>query len=102
MVSLDRTGVPAASVPLATGGTGTTQVMDALSTAADRAGIPSIRSQDNRASDHWSFEKADIPSARVGSVPYPGYHSAGDVPSVVDPEQLDRVGTIVWTWLQTQ
>jgi Zn-dependent M28 family amino/carboxypeptidase len=102
MVSLDRVGVPAASVPLATGGTGTTQVMDALWTASDQAGIPSARSQDNRASDHWSFEKADIPSARVGSVPYPGYHSAGDAPSVVDPEQLGWVGAIVWTWLQTQ
>ncbi len=101
MVSLDRVGVPAADVPLATGGIGTTEVMDALSAASDRAGIPTTRSQDNRASDHWSFEKADIPCARMGSVPYPGYHSAGDVPSVVDPEQLGRVGTIMWTWLGT-
>ena len=102
MVSLDRVGVPAAHVPLATGGTGTTQVMDALAAAADQAGIPSDRSQDNRASDHWSFEKADIPSARVGSVPYAAYHSAADLPNVVDPAQLNRVGTIVWTWLQTR
>jgi hypothetical protein len=82
--------------------TWTTQVMDALWTASDQGGIPSARSQDNGASDHWSFEKADIPSARVGSVPYPAYHSAADLPDVVDPAQLDRVGTIVWTWLQTQ
>ncbi len=101
MVSLDRVGVPAANVPLATGGIGTTDVMDALSAASDSVGIPTTRSQDNRASDHWSFEKADIPCARMGSVPYPGYHSAGDVPSVVDPEQLGRVGTIMWTWLGT-
>ena len=101
MVSLDRVGVSAPSVPLATGGTGTTQVMDALSAASDLVGIPTARSQDNRASDHWSFEKADIPSARMGSVPYPGYHSAGDIPSVVDPDQLGRVGTIMWTWLGT-
>jgi Zn-dependent M28 family amino/carboxypeptidase len=99
MVSLDRVGVSAPSVPLATGGTGTTQVMDALSAASDLVGISTARSQDNRASDHWSFEKADIPSARMGSVPYPGYHSAGDIPSVVDPDQLGRVGTIMWTWL---
>jgi Zn-dependent M28 family amino/carboxypeptidase len=101
MVSLDRVGVSAPSVPLATGGTGTTQVLDALSAASDLAGIPTTRSLDNRASDHWSFEKADIPSARMGSVPYPGYHSAGDVPGVVDPDQLGRVGTIMWTWLGT-
>ena len=102
MVSLDRVGVPATNVPLATGGTGTTQVMDALSAASEMAGIPSARSQDNRASDHWSFEKADIPSARVGSVPYPAYHSAADLPEVVDPAQLNRIGAVVWTWLQTQ
>ena len=48
-------------------------------------------SQDNRASDHWSFEKADIPSARVGSVPYPAYHSAADLPKVVEPAQSNRV-----------
>ena len=101
MVSLDRVGVSAPSVPLAIGGTGTTQVMDALSAASDLAGIPTARSQDNRASDHWSFEKADIPSAWMGSVPYPGYHSAGDMPGVVDPDQLGRVGTIMWTWLGT-
>ncbi len=99
MVSLDRVGVAAASVPLATGGRGTTQVMDALSAVSDRAGVLSDRSQDNRASDHWSFEKAGIPSARVGSVPYAGYHSVGDVPSVVDPAQLTRVGVLTWTWL---
>ena len=75
--------------------------MDALSAASDQAGILSARSQDNRASDHWSFEKADIPSARVGSVPYPAYHSAADLPKVVEPAQLNKVGTIVWTWLQT-
>jgi hypothetical protein len=101
MVSLDRVGVPAAAVPLATGGTGTTQVMDALSAASDAAGVPAARSQDNRSSDHWSFEKADIPSARVGSVPYAGYHSAGDVPSVVDQDQLALVGTMMWTWLKS-
>jgi len=94
MVSLDRVGVLATNVPLATGGTGTTQVMDALSAAAEQAGIPSARSQDNRASDHWSFEKADIPSARVGSVPYAAYHSAADLPEVVDIAQLNRVGAL--------
>lgn len=100
MVALDRVGVTASSVPICTGGTGTTEVMDALVAAADDAGIDTQTCQ-NRASDHWSFEKADIPAARLGSVPYAGYHSPDDVPSAVDAVQLDRVGTIVWTWLQT-
>jgi hypothetical protein len=98
MVSLDRVGVRSADVPVCTGGTGTTAVMDALLAAADDAGIGAQRCE-NRASDHWSFEKAAIPAARLGSVPYAGYHSPNDVPDVVDPDQLDRVGTIVWTWL---
>ena len=101
MVALDRVGVPANAVPVSTGGTGTAAVMEALLAAADRAGVPARRDDQNRASDHWSFEKADIPAARIGSVPYAAYHSADDLPSVVDSRQLDRVGTIMWTWLQT-
>jgi Zn-dependent M28 family amino/carboxypeptidase len=101
MVSLDRVGVPADAVPVSTGGTGTPAVMEALVAAAGSAGIPARQDDQNRASDHWSFEKADIPAARLGSVPYAAYHTADDLPPVVDPEQLDRVGTIVWTWLQT-
>ena len=80
MVSLDRVGVSAPSVPLAIGGTGTTQVMDALSAASDLAGIPTARSQDNRASDHWSFEKADIPSAGWAASRIRATCSAGDMP----------------------
>jgi hypothetical protein len=100
MVSLDRVGVAADSVPVSTGGTGTTAVMKALLASADRAGVPARQDDQNRTSDHWSFEKADIPAARLGSVPYAAYHTADDLPRVVDPRQLDRVGTIVWTWLQ--
>jgi Zn-dependent M28 family amino/carboxypeptidase len=101
MVSLDRVGVRADAVPVSTGGRGTTTVMDELLAAAGSADVPARRDEQNRASDHWSFEKADIPAARIGSVPYAAYHSADDLPRVVDTRQLDRVGTIVWTWLQT-
>jgi Peptidase family M28 len=101
MVSLDRVGVPADAVPVSTGGTGTTAVLDALLAAAGSAGVPARQDDQNRASDHWSFEKAEIPAARVGSVPYAAYHSADDVPAVVDPAQLGQVGAIMWAWLQT-
>ncbi|MGH8775908.1 MAG: M28 family metallopeptidase [Jiangellaceae bacterium] len=100
MVSIDRVGVRTGGVPIATGGTGTIEVMDALAAAATSQGIMPLTSQDNRASDHWSFEKADIPCARLGSVPYAGYHSADDLPGVVDSVQLSRVGATVWTWLR--
>jgi aminopeptidase S len=101
MVSLDRVGVPADAVPISTGGTGTTTVLEALLAAANSADVPAREDDQNRASDHWSFEKADIPAARIGSVPYAAYHSAADLPRVVDPRQLEQAGTIAWTWLQT-
>jgi hypothetical protein len=99
MVALDRVGVSADSVPICTGGSGTTSVRDALIDAAATVEIDAQRCE-NRASDHWSFEKAGIPAARLGSIPYGGYHSPGDVPDVVDIGQLERVGLIVWAWIR--
>lgn len=99
MVSLDRVGVAADRVPVCTGGQGVLAVRDALVQAAATADV-AVETCENRASDHWSFEKASIPSARLGSIPYAGYHSPDDVPSVVDPEQLDRVGRIMWAWMR--
>ncbi|WP_216852837.1 M28 family metallopeptidase [Phytoactinopolyspora halotolerans] len=98
MVSLDRVGVAADHVPICTGGTGTTQLRDALIEAAESIDVPA-EACENRASDHWSFEKAELPSARLGSVPYEAYHSPDDVPEVVDTDQLDLVGRTMWAWL---
>ena len=53
----------------------------------------------NQGSDHWSFEKAGLPAARVGGTPYAAYHSAADVPAVVQITQLNRVGRLMWAWL---
>jgi Peptidase family M28 len=100
MVSLDRVGVRASYVPICTATSQGNRVRDALRTAARRADIPT-RTCTNYTSDHWSYAKAGIPAVRLGSVPYAGYHSRGDVPSVVDQGQLDRVGRTVWDWLQT-
>jgi hypothetical protein len=99
MVALDRVGVPSSSVPICSAGLGTTDTRDELVAAADAVDIDS-HTCENLASDHVAFDAAGIPAARMGSVPYDGYHSAGDVPNVVDAGQLDRVGTIVWHWLQ--
>ncbi|WP_216843637.1 M28 family metallopeptidase [Phytoactinopolyspora alkaliphila] len=98
MVSLDRVGVGAEHVPVCTGGTGTTSIRDDLVEAAEDADVPA-ETCENRASDHWSFEKADLPAARLGSVPFEGYHSPEDLPSVIDTDQLDRVGHLMWAWL---
>jgi len=101
MLSLDRVGVPGNAVPLAYGGQGDSDLRDRIEAVADRAGIATAP-EENTSSDHWSFEKADLPAARLGSIPFAGYHSPDDTPDVVDAGQLDRVGTIAWQWLQTQ
>ena len=40
-----------------------------------------------------------LPGVRLGSTPYAGYHSPGDVPAVVDPAQLRRTARTVVSWL---
>lgn len=94
MVSLDRVGV-GARVPVCTGGTGPVRTRAALRRAAARVDVPVQVCGDNRSSDHWSFEKAALPAARLGSTPYAAYHSAQDVPSVVRRAQLRRTGEVV-------
>ncbi len=99
MLSLDRVGV-GSRVPVCTGGLGSPRVRDDLLTTAGRLSIPTLACADNRASDHWSYEKAGFDVARLGSTPYAGYHSAGDTPDVVGPEQLGRTGRLIWGWLR--
>jgi Peptidase family M28 len=98
MVSLDRVGVRATYVPVCRGGENGTRLRAAVRVAGREARIPT-RACENRSSDHWSYEKAGMPAVRIGSVPYAGYHSRRDVPSVVSRVQLDRVGRLVWAWL---
>lgn len=97
MVSLDRVGVPASAVPVGWGGQGPLRVVEALLELAADAGIPAEQT-DNRSSDHWSFEKAGIAAARLGSVPFGSYHSPQDVPGVIDEEQISRVGRLAYAW----
>lgn len=100
MVALDRVGVKGPGVPICSGGRGTTDVRNQLRDVARRLEVPHTVCGDDRASDHWSFERNGLPSARLGSIPYDGYHSARDVPSVVNSEQLDQVGAIMVGWLR--
>lgn len=97
MVSLDRVGV-GGEMPVCTGGLGTERVAEDLLGVAERLDLPADGCE-NRASDHWSFEKAGFAVARLGSTPYEEYHSAADKPGVIRPAQLDRAGRIAWAWL---
>ncbi|MDO9377596.1 MAG: M28 family peptidase [Nocardioidaceae bacterium] len=99
MVALDRVGVRGPAVPVCNGGDddGT---RDELVRAARASDTPHTACGDNRSSDHWSFERDGLPGARLGSIPYAGYHSPGDTVEVVSQNQLVRTGTIAWTWMQ--
>jgi Peptidase family M28 len=98
MVSLDRVGVGTV-VPVCTGGLSPLRVRAMLVRVAQEMDVPVSTCSDNAASDHWSFEKAGEPAARIGSTPYAGYHSAQDVPAVVNPAQIGRVGRVMWDWM---
>lgn len=98
MVSLDRVGV-GRSVPVCTGPLSPARVQRALLETAGRVVVPA-HACDSTASDHWSFEKAGVTVARLGSTSYAAYHSPQDLPSVVNRRQLGRTGHVVQEWLR--
>lgn len=98
MVSMDRVGVGSV-VPVCTAGRLPPMVRSQLLRAAARAHIPTL-SCVNASSDHWSFEEVGIPAARVGGTSFAGYHSAADLPAVINPPQLRRVGHLLGKWMQ--
>lgn len=98
MVSLDRVGARG-QVPICTGGLSPSRVQRELLAAARALDIPA-RACENRTSDHWPFEKAGYPVARIGGNDAPGYHSPRDLPRDVSERQLDRVARVMWEWLR--
>ncbi len=97
MASLDRVGVGDV-VPVCSANNTQLATRNELRAAAARVGVPT-RSCVNRSSDHWSFVRAGLPGSRLGSTPYAAYHSARDLPNVVNPAQLDRMGRVLVSWL---
>lgn len=97
MVSMDRVGVGDV-VPVGSP-SGPDPLSEALVAAAREAGVETVADPFQRSSDHWSFARAGLPGARLGGTSYAGYHSAGDLPSVVDPAQLERTARTVLAWL---
>jgi aminopeptidase YwaD len=97
MVSLDRVGV-GSRLPI--GSTAQPSWLRAeLVRAAKLAGVDYVAETGQRSSDHWSFVREGMAGVRLGSTPYAGYHSPGDVRSVIDPAQLERTARTVLAWL---
>jgi hypothetical protein len=98
VVALDRVGVGSV-VPV--GSTGQPDRWSReLQAAARRAGVPTVVDVNQRSSDHWSFVQAGLPGARLGGTSYAAYHDETDVPSVVEPAQLERTARVVVAWLR--
>jgi len=99
MGALDRVGV-GQRVPICDGGLGAGTVVRSVRRSAQAIGVATSNCGVNRLSDHWSFQLAGLPAARIGGTPYAQYHSARDLPPVVDLAQLDRSGRVLWAWLR--
>jgi hypothetical protein len=97
MVAMDRVGV-GSTLPI--GSTAQPSWLRAeLVRAAERAGVDYVAETGQRSSDHWSFVREGMPGVRLGSTPYAGYHSPDDVPSVIEPAQLERTARTMLAWL---
>lgn len=97
MVSLDRVGVGTV-VPICSAQPDDVALRNELRAVAAQVGVQS-RACVNRSSDHWSFVRSGLSGVRLGSTPYAEYHSARDLPRVVSPAQLGRMGRVVAAWL---
>ena len=88
-------------VPVCTGGLSPPRVRRELLAAADRVGVRT-RACVNRTSDHWPFEKAGRPVARLGGNDYRGATTRrGTAPgSSADRSSTGSVAPI-WEWLRT-
>jgi hypothetical protein len=71
-----------------------------LVAAAERAGVDYLTETGQRSSDHWSFVRDGLPGVRLGGTSYAAYHDDSDVPSVINPAQLERTARTVLAWLR--
>ena len=103
MLALDRVGVgdtvPIGS-PEADGLLRNDPVVDGLLREGRRFDVPVVVEHGERSSDHWSFAQEGLPGVRIGGTSYAAYHQPSDLPSVVDPAQLDRAARLVVAWLR--
>ncbi len=100
MVALDRVGVGDVLPVCSADAPGRHRAR--LLRAARSVDVAAQPCRDNRTSDHWSFVRNGLPGARLGSTPYAEYHSAADLPAVVDRAQLRRAARTTIAWLSAR
>lgn len=98
-VSLDRVGI-GDEVRVCTGGLGPRVLARAFLARARALGIEAD-SCENRASDHWPFEKAGFAGVRLLGADDPAYHTARDLPNVVERAQIARIGRLAWVTIRS-
>jgi aminopeptidase YwaD len=98
MVSMDRVGV-GRTLPIGSPGE-PSPLRAELAAAAERAGVAYVTETGQRSSDHWSFVRDGLPGVRLGGTSYAAYHDDSDVPSVINPPQLERTARTVLAWLR--
>ena len=97
MVAMDRVGVGAV-LPIKS--VAEPSMRAELVRAAARAGVEVVLETGHTSSDHESFVDEGMPGVRLGGTSYGGYHNEGDVPSVINPAQLERTARTVLAWLR--
>jgi Zn-dependent M28 family amino/carboxypeptidase len=103
MVALDRVGVGDVvpiGRPVLDDLVGDDPVVDDLVREGRRLGVPVVVETRERSSDHWSFAQQGLPGIRLGGTSYAAYHAPGDLPSVVEPAQLERTARLLVAWLR--
>jgi len=98
MMSLDRVGI-GRRIRVCSGGRGPDILARFIRARAEAARVE-VDACRNRASDHWSFEKAGFKGARLLGADDPAYHTPRDLPGVVRPVQLLRVASLAWETLR--
>jgi len=55
---------------------------------------------DNIEDDHWALNKAGIPTIDLIDFNYPSWHTLADTPDKCSPDSLDKIGTLLASWLR--
>lgn len=97
-IVIDRAGT-GRRVPVCTASDASRALAREVLARARRAGVPAFACT-NSSSDHVSFMRAGVKALRIGPDDFPEYHTPRDVPSILVPAQVQRIGHLLWETLR--